>query len=766
MKIGKQTVSVFSGENRVDFKVGEGVKKESVVFTLRLPIGGPDGHSGWSGILKTKDKNALPKTNAECKSLYNYSGSGSQYTVNDVNFSPISWNNNGDLYIDNRNGSIDIRISCNIGESVSFVIFNHYWLGASSSGGFATCSFIADSSEINGKIVRCGKLIWRSREILSYNFKTSESSIVNPFPYKYVQMAYNYCTLSYTMALWTEKEWEEELNRIKNAGFTHVLVNAGLEEVWYKYLLSEGFSQEDAIAFIPDSTHRAWWAMGNLEGEFGPISLSQIKRQGEIGRFICNFCWDNGIVPVVNAFTGVVPHKWLDYFPNDRIIPARSKWCGYERPYQLDPTNSYTSQPSTSFRNHAKKYHKALFDVYGIDENHRVDFSGDPFHEGFNPAWPSGLTATPCAVCMQTVQQEALPGSVWFLQHWQTNPTQDLLNGCIPELTLVQKLYKNMASSNVDVSGYGSFGEVSGSIPWIEALVVSFGDRPNMYGNLGLVKSTKNAIDKKINGCIGYGLLDEGISYNSKFYPYISSILGKTERPEFYGASWIELLDSVYNVTNSQEGPTEGVLVAEPHFGLERGSASTWSASRVYWDTNKVINAAKIILNELKTNPEKFDDKEWVDYLILIFKQVISDKFTSSNRNMNSFVVMDQLLDQSRKWKLYDYWKMCESKATYKNVVNEQEALKFYRDWICLLTSWKQADTTNSSGLLDYSNRHLSGMMDAYYGERWRMYNNGSSKSEIITFSSNYWKNVNKPAEPNKLDFQGFVSLLEQILQL
>ncbi|MGN0890016.1 MAG: alpha-N-acetylglucosaminidase TIM-barrel domain-containing protein [Candidatus Spyradenecus sp.] len=51
-----------------------------------------------------------------------------------------------------------------------------------------------------------------------------------------VQMAYNYCTLSYTMALWSESDWEAEIDRLAAAGFTHVLVNAGMEAVWYEFL--------------------------------------------------------------------------------------------------------------------------------------------------------------------------------------------------------------------------------------------------------------------------------------------------------------------------------------------------------------------------------------------------------------------------------------------------------------------------------------------------------------------------------------------------
>ena len=41
-------------------------------------------------------------------------------------------------------------------------------------------------------------------------------------------VAYNYCTLSYTMADWGKAEWTPELDRLEQNGFNVALVTAGL----------------------------------------------------------------------------------------------------------------------------------------------------------------------------------------------------------------------------------------------------------------------------------------------------------------------------------------------------------------------------------------------------------------------------------------------------------------------------------------------------------------------------------------------------------
>ena len=767
LKLGSKNVDVKIGDKRVNAFLGSNSTKEPITVSVNITLGGPEGAPGWIGLMYTTGE--LPKTKAEMRSLYNYSGSGSNYTVNREDLTPIPLKNS-ELYAEVTNTSFkfDVTVAPKEGEkTLKFIMFNDWNVKSDKFySGFATFEVkVPLNRKLSGKTVNCKDIhfVWSKENINNYEKSIKESDIVEPFKYNRVQLAYNYCTLSYTMALWGEKEWEEELKKLKNAGFTHVLVNAGLEKVWYDYLISEGFSQEDAISFIPDSTHRAWWLMGNLEGERGPLSMQQIERQAEIGRFICNFCWENGMIPVLNAFTGVVPLCWNKYFPNEPTIPAGANWCGYTRPTQLDPTDNYYNWASKSFKDHAKKYHKCLFDVFGITEDKPVDFSGDPFHEGFSPRFPSGLSATKCAYCFQEVQQEARKGSIWFLQHWQENPTQELLNGCNPQFTVVQKLCKDLSDKTPNTSGYSSNGNTPGQIPWIWAIVNSFGDRPGFYGDLEVVKAGREILNSKINNCIGWGFLDEGMSYNPEYYQYMFNILSGVDRPKFLGSPWINLKRSCYNVTRLQEGPSESTITAEPYFGINNNRASAWGSGGFYHNKEEVILAANTLLKELKADNSKYEDLTWRDFFINVLRQVIADKFDKSNVDFSLFDKMESILNCSQKWNLHYYWEMAKRKATYNNVVNQSEAEHFYRSWICLLTCWKSNDTNNSSRLFDYSMRHIGGMMVDFYKKRWEMYKSGKTQSEIRLFSQQYHQTCNIPEKPNILPVSEFISLAESI---
>lgn len=51
-----------------------------------------------------------------------------------------------------------------------------------------------------------------------------------------LRYAYNYCTMSYSMAFWGEDEWRKELDWLALNGVNIVLDITGQEEVWREFL--------------------------------------------------------------------------------------------------------------------------------------------------------------------------------------------------------------------------------------------------------------------------------------------------------------------------------------------------------------------------------------------------------------------------------------------------------------------------------------------------------------------------------------------------
>ncbi len=83
------------------------------------------------------------------------------------------------------------------------------------------------------------------------------------FPVRY---SYNYCTLSYSMAFWGEKEWRNESDWLALNGVNVVLDATAQEEVWRRFLGELGYSHEEAKDFIAGPAYYAWAYMANLSG--------------------------------------------------------------------------------------------------------------------------------------------------------------------------------------------------------------------------------------------------------------------------------------------------------------------------------------------------------------------------------------------------------------------------------------------------------------------------------------------------------------------
>ncbi|MBR4946912.1 MAG: alpha-N-acetylglucosaminidase N-terminal domain-containing protein, partial [Kiritimatiellae bacterium] len=185
-------------------------------------------------------------------------------------------------------------------------------------------------------------------------------------------VAYNYCTLSYTMAFWGKQEWREELDRLALYGFEMPLVQAGLPKVWQLTLRELGYPEERIAAFIPDEAAAAWWNMGNLEGLGGPLSQARIDADAELGRFIVGEAKALGMKPILQGFVGLLPHDLPKYLSKTEYADAtfinQGHWVdGFVRPTLLLPN-------SASFAKIAAIWYKNVLKVYGV--NHVDAFAG------------------------------------------------------------------------------------------------------------------------------------------------------------------------------------------------------------------------------------------------------------------------------------------------------------------------------------------------------------------------------------------------------
>lgn len=552
-----------------------------------------------------------------------------------------------------------------------------------------------------------------------------EITVPNTHKFNY---AYNYCTLSYTGAHWDMKRWERELDLLALSGYNAVLVTPGLESVWQGFLTELGYSRETIEGFIANPAYSAWWHMGNLEGEGGPVHKDIIANETKLGKFIVQRLQELGMTPVLQGYVGFLPSSGSENKVAGKLIP-QGKWCHqYTRPTILQPTDPNFGKVAAIWYKHIKK-------VYGIRGSH---FGGDLFHEGGKQG---GTPLKEAAEAVQAAMLKAAPGSKWLIQAWGHNPSPQLLSGTKPENTIILALDKDMRANHNISRNYQGRPHV-----WCE--LANFGGNHGLYGGIPLLEK----MPADIGGAIGIGLLSEGLEVNPLYYAMVTERInsaGPVDRRSFlthyakgrYGtddADIIQALDilinSVYSPVRLQEGCQENIMCARP--GLAVRKASTWSKPDNYYDFAQVRKAAKLMLAAGKKH--KLDSlPTWRYDMADICRQVLSDaareqlpkcKAAFDAKNKEAFARESkqylQLIEQtaevlatSEYFLLGRYLKEAENKAGKSKDAQAQMSRALKQ----LFTTWVPKSGTT---LNDYAHRQLSELMQHYYLPRWKAYFN------------------------------------------
>jgi alpha-N-acetylglucosaminidase len=553
--------------------------------------------------------------------------------------------------------------------------------------------------------------------------------IESPYERRY---AFNYCTLSYTAAFWGWGRWQREIDFLALNGFNQALVTAGLEKVWRDTLRELGYPEDKIRRYIASPAYAAWWHMGNLEGMGGPMSDAQIENEAKLGRQIVTRMRELGITPVLTGFVGLLPDDIGESVPGLELLP-QGKWAGgYQRPAVLKPTGP-------GFARVASVWYKNLHKVYGGPSS---AYSGDLFHEGGRPGdTPLGEAAR----SVQTAMQKASPGSIWVLQGWQNNPVPKLLAGLDPNKTEVLQLCRDMSAG----TNGGSLRTYDG-MPWLWCELLNFGGKQGLYGGVPLMTTLPGFLldpAKKRGNLRGIGLLSEGIEQNPLYYDLFFDTLWRSKDIDLttwtddyalrrYGAKNADarqalnllLASGIYSAPRLQEGPTESILCAKPAPNVRK--ASSWSSGRVYYDTDKITQAAQKLLQAApsltKQATYRYDLVDWTrQALAELARPTLADAMAAFDRKDKAafdrysaqYIGLirdsDRLLASDSHWLLGTWIARARAKGT-----TPEEKARMEVNARTLVTTW----SGKTDELNDYSHRQWSGLMRDYYLPRWEAF--------------------------------------------
>ncbi len=540
-------------------------------------------------------------------------------------------------------------------------------------------------------------------------------------------LAYNYCTLSYTMAFWDTAAWRQEIDHLALYGVDLPLVQAGLPAVWQGMLRELGYPEERIAAFIPDEAAAAWWNMGNLEGLGGPLPQAMIDANAEVGRFIVKETTALGMKPILQAFTGLVPSDLPNYLSKEDYPDARwieqGEWVdGFQRPTLLDPTTE-------AFQKLATLWYKHLFAVYGITRAEA--FAGDLFHEGGRTG---GVDVTASARAVQAAQQKASPGAIWMIQAWHANPSEALLKGLDPRYAMIQALVKDQADGH---HYRRSFGEV----PWLWCELVNFGGKHNLCGGAmvmgGLGELTRMPGAKTLQG---FGFLSEGMETTPLIYELFADRFFTGKHRVFTADdmdAWLTLyatrryglcnstlhdglralVDSVYNLTGEQEGCCESIVCARPSW--EARKASSWSNGEPYYSPAYTLRAAEAYFRVAKASPRlltiptfRYDVADTIRQALADIARPLLAKAKDDPAAQEAFLELIRHTDA-----------VCSVTPMLRLEFYEARAKRYGGD--SAVAAYRRMITTWSGrrgSLNDYAHRQLAGLISHYYLKRWEAF--------------------------------------------
>ena len=549
----------------------------------------------------------------------------------------------------------------------------------------------------------------------------------------------NYCTLSYSMAFWDWKRWEQELDWMALHGINLCLDIVGTDVVWRNVLLKLGYTKDEANEFVAGPAFQAWWLMNNLEGWGGPNSDNWYQQRERLQKQIMKRMKELGINVCLPGYSGMVPHDAKERLGLDVADPG--KWNDYKRPAFLQPT-------SKRFAEIASIYYKEQQRLYG-----KADFySMDPFHEGGNAG---GVDLRKAGEAIMGAMKDVNPNAVWVVQAWGACPYPSMIKHLKNGDMLVLDLYSENRPQwgNSESTWYRKEG--FNGHDWAFCMLLNFGGNVGMFGKLQHVvdeyykarcssfKSTMKGVGLTMEGIennpVMYELVSELPWRDAKFawkewlHDYVEARYGNINNGKVHDA-WLLLARSVYGAGAKivEQGCHESVLCARP--ALDVYQVSSWSEMEEFYNPDDVINAARLMVeasHEVKANDNfRYD-------LVDVTRQAIAEQaryvydevvaaYKAKDRKMFDYTTkrfLDILLQQDRLLSSMPDFMVGGWIRSARNLgQNEQERNHYEWNARVQITTWGNRSAAERGGLREYAHKEWNGVLADFYYPRWKAY--------------------------------------------
>ncbi len=565
-----------------------------------------------------------------------------------------------------------------------------------------------------------------------------------------VRYAYNYCTLSYTMAFFGYDDWRRELDWLMLNGVNLVLDITATEALWVHYLQQLGYTADQAKDYVCGYSYKAWWLMGNLENYGGSVSDQWVIDTLEMARVNQRSLTVMGAEPALQTFVGAMPSTFGTLAKNhlqkkgfddvSKYMAPQGSWSGLTRPNVLRTDyNGYSYL--------AQLFYDSQDYVYGQVTQY---YCGDVCHEG--GIIPEGLAKEDMASKILEECLKADEDAVWMLQVWWDNPMKGVLDGFGDKKEDHVILLDLAAATNgpkyTNTTTWG--GAEYGGTPWVLCTLDNYGGRAGMHGKLKNMCDIIVTAKEKANYLKGIGITPEGTQNNPVMMDLFWEMIWRDETPKLndwvyqyadrrYGESnvsvktaWLHLFDSVYKV-GSYDGTTINYSVSgQPKFTGYNGGyyVQNYPNSRLYNALEQMmkayddLNDNESYIYDLVDIMRTYLSNQCTDYLLELSSLTANTKAEGAyekylllcDKYLDGMLLIDELSAYSKDELLgtwigrVDTWVNDERTGEYDDYTKDM--MEFNAK--CLISAWC------SVSLIDYANRQYNGLMSDYYYPAWK----------------------------------------------
>lgn len=552
-----------------------------------------------------------------------------------------------------------------------------------------------------------------------------------PYDYRYYL---NFCTFNYSMSWWDWERWEKEIDWMAMNGINMPLSVTGLNETLYQLYTGMGMKEKDLRDFFSGPAYFAWFWMGNLDGWGGPLPRSLMKAHAELHKKILARQRALGMKPVLPAFSGHVPPKFKEYFPEANIKSVG--WNGiFPNINIIDPTDKL-------FVEVGKKFMEIQTKMFGTDHL----YAADTFNEVDPPTNDSTFID---GMSKRVYESMSIydPKAVWVMQgwlfyfsrkFWQPTQVQALLNAVPNDKMILLDLWTEKFPVWSKINAY--YGK-----PWIWNMLNNFGGNTVIHGLIDSIASNP-ARDLKhpaANNLVGLGLTMEAIETNPVVYemmmenvwsrkPINADEWLKAYARRRYGATsdyankaWYILKRTAYSDSLTSRGP-RSMVQSRPTFsprGIRIDLRFPYLNKELARAWDYLILASPKLRN---SDGFRFD-------LVDITRQVLSNHAVSIHTQLtdaynkndlerfkkfaSDFITLIDDLDEltgTREDFLLGRW----IEDAKKHGTNEAEKALYERNARNLITTWGDKDNR----LHEYSARQWNGLLRSFYKPRWEQF--------------------------------------------